>query len=169
MSNELILIERLRKMSRELDMIQCEVVLQAADSIERLMKERDEELERVERLEAEGKRLAVEFEGLLWKEVQSLLDEYDFDWYNHQYEGVSADEAVDYIRETIKDGHRRAEKAEAEVGQLREALKFYADFNRESHDFLIVHRSDKTDVIESVYDMGHRARAALKGGDENGK
>ena len=56
---------------------------------------------------------------------------------------------------------------EDEIERLREALRFYADFNRESHDFLIVHGSDKTDVIESVYNMGHRARIALKGGDDD--
>ena len=99
--------------------VRHEICDKAADTIERLTKERDEALDRVEELEAEGERVSTEFEGDLWKEVRSLLADCSFDWSDVDWEGVTADQAASHIRETLKEETRRAERAEKERDEAR--------------------------------------------------
>jgi hypothetical protein len=54
---------------------------------------------------------AKDFEGDLWKGVRRLITELGFDWSGDvQYDGVPADEAVDFLSETINEAYSERER-----------------------------------------------------------
>lgn len=101
------------------------ITAQAAD-IERLTKERDAALGRVEDLERDAENVSEEFEKECWKSLKSLLNLCGFDWGRDGENGVTADDAYRTIAQTITDFdgaskplQARAEAAEAALRKLR--------------------------------------------------
>lgn len=73
--------------------------------------------------------LSAEFEGDCWKAMRSLLTECHFDWRDTEPDGISAEEAREYISTTIEEVEKgeqrqkaRAEAAEASAAAMLEAL-----------------------------------------------
>jgi uncharacterized protein (DUF1330 family) len=133
------LVERLRKAADHSGMILTDppqptalnaLLSEAASALLALEGERDASLERVDELEAQGESVSTDFEKDCWVAMRSLLNVCHFDWRDvDPGEGVTADDAREYIATTINEveaaGERylaRAEAAEAEVARLREAL-----------------------------------------------
>jgi hypothetical protein len=59
---------------------------------------------------------AQDFESNLWKCIRSLLDELDFDWSGDaQFDGVTADDAVQFLREVLNGETSRAKAAETKL------------------------------------------------------
>lgn len=115
-----------------------------ADMIERLhtavatlTRERDEARDRAEELEDAAEKVSVEFEGECWAVLRTLLSECNFPWDLSEPDGVTAQEALDYIRETMSEADKtegylkaRAEAAEAREAKLREVLSALDRMNR---------------------------------------
>lgn len=67
----------------------------------RLRTERDKQRERAEEAESEITRtqeqVSTEFEGDCWKTLRKLLDRTGFDWSEYSEDGVTADDAYQWI------------------------------------------------------------------------
>jgi hypothetical protein len=118
------LVERLRDADRNSvqRMNGSRIFEEAADAILGLQ-------DRVDELEANGEAVAAEFEKDCWVAMRSLLDLCNFNWRDiDQGDGVTADDAREYIATTIREMEAseatyrtRLEAAEAEVARMREA------------------------------------------------
>lgn len=88
----------------ELDHAATLVRALAADNAH-LRAERDEQRERAEEAESEITRaqeqVSAEFEGDCWKVLRALLDRTDFDWPQYSEDGVSSDDAYQWIAEEL--------------------------------------------------------------------
>jgi hypothetical protein len=65
----------------------------------------------IEELQAEADVVSVEFEKDCWRSMRRLLERCKFDWRDVGHDGVSADAAEDFIRETIDDLDARLARA----------------------------------------------------------
>ncbi len=129
------LVKRLRENHEALrgpDYYEAAATIEAqAAEIERLTGERDDALEQVEELERNAEIVSDEFEKDCWKAMRRLLEECKFDWRDvDPGEGVTADRAYEYIKETIdaveSDGLRwksRAEQAESALAKTDRTAK----------------------------------------------
>ena len=82
----------------------------------------------VEDLERDAEIVSLDFEGDCWRALKKLLHENHFDWSDVDGDGVTADEAIDYIRETINsleaDMNAFKERADtAHASGIREGLE----------------------------------------------
>ena len=109
-----------------------ELCREAADRIEALVRERDALKVSYEDIYydamADAESDAREFETDLWKLVRQYITELDFDWSGDaSLEGVTADEALQHIRECMDGETARAERLEAAVAILEDALQEAGD------------------------------------------
>lgn len=91
-------------------------------------RERDDALSEVEELRSQAETIAEEFEKDCWKAMKSLLTECNFEWRDVEPDGVSAEDAREYISTTLDEMEKgeqrwksRAEAADAEVARLKDA------------------------------------------------
>ena len=114
--------------------------------VKELEEERDDALDQVEELERSAEVVSDEFEKDCWKAMRSLLSECKFDWRNVEPDGVTADEAREYIHDTLNDLESRALRAEQErvtewnlrreAESQRDVAKAAADTLRQERDGL---------------------------------
>ncbi|NTF17912.1 hypothetical protein G6L37_05815 [Agrobacterium rubi] len=78
------------------------------ERVEELAYMLEEEQGHVEELRCEGKAIAAEFEGDLWKSTRRILDRLKFDWSGVDSEGVTATDAEDFIVDAITHLERKA-------------------------------------------------------------
>ena len=98
--------------------------------------ERDDALERVDELEQNAEVISDEFEKDCWKALRRVLELCKFDWRDVEPDGLNADDAFEYIRESIENVEAdlerykaRAETAERERDEARAALKLFGEFD----------------------------------------
>jgi len=65
----------------------------------------------IEELVANSEVVSADFEKDCWRSMRRLLDRCKFDWRDVGHDGVTADEAEEFIRETIDDLTQRVERA----------------------------------------------------------
>jgi len=65
----------------------------------------------IEELEANAEVVSSDFEKDCWRAMRRILDRCKFDWRDVGREGVTADEAEEFIRETIDDLTARMERS----------------------------------------------------------
>lgn len=65
----------------------------------------------IEELHAAAEVVAEDFEKDCWRSMRRLLDRCNFDWRDVDFDGVTADQAEEYIRDTIDDLDARLTRA----------------------------------------------------------
>lgn len=65
----------------------------------------------IEELEAEAGVVSADFEKDCWRSLRRILDRCQFDWRHVDSDGVTADEAEEFIREAIDDLEARLTRA----------------------------------------------------------
>lgn len=96
--------------------------------VKELEAEQDDALCRVEELERNAEVVSDEFEKDCWKAMRSLLSECKFDWRDVEHDGVTADEAREYIHDTLNDLETRATRLQQERDEAVSALKSFAKY-----------------------------------------
>lgn len=71
---------------------------------------------------SDAKSDAQDFDGDLWIEVRKYLTRLGIDWRDYQDDGITAEEAVEYISNCMDEETARAEAAEAKLARMEEAL-----------------------------------------------
>lgn len=74
----------------------------------------------IEELHATAEVVSDEFEKDCWRSMRRLLDRCGFDWQDVQHDGVSADDAEEFILDTINDLDTRLKRATAPSPEPRE-------------------------------------------------
>jgi hypothetical protein len=89
---------------------------------EKAERERDEAVDRAEELEHYQEKVSADFEGDCWRAFRVLLNECHFDWRYVEPEGVTAEMALEHIRETLRSLENDTKRVKAREARLREAL-----------------------------------------------
>lgn len=71
----------------------------------------------IEELAANAEVVSADFEKDCWRAMRGLLDRYKFDWRDIGHDGVTADDAAEFISETIDDLDARLKRATAPAPQ----------------------------------------------------
>lgn len=64
---------------------------------------------------ADARSDAQEFEGDLWKLLRDYLTELNLDWYDYTEDGITAEQAIEHIRDAMDGETARADAAEREL------------------------------------------------------
>jgi hypothetical protein len=130
-------------------------------------RERDEAVDRAEELEHYQEKVSADFEGDCWRAFRVLLDECHFDWRYVDPEGVTAEMALEHIRETLRSLENDTKRVKAREARLREALEPFAkiadEYAAQEEDDFQVWRD--FDVLGATLPLRNfrRARTALSG------
>ena len=124
---------------------------------------------------ADAKSDSQEFEGELWKAIRSILDDLDYDWSGDaQEDGVSADEAAQFIRDALDCNSLRAQLAEAQKREARlaEAVKYHRKLT-EQWRYMVSYGRDPGEEADAELEAAHEAvtaalSAAPTGEESNG-
>lgn len=106
-----------RAMYDDIEQLRAQVTSLQKELAERTA-ERDAALSEVDDLQSQAEVVAEEFEKDCWKAMRSLLSSCNFNWQDVQPDGVTADDAREYISTTLDELEKGEQRWKARADTL---------------------------------------------------